>query len=241
MRIQGELKGLGISVSATTVANVLRSADLGPAPRRIGPSWSEFLRAQAESLVSGGLGLWPTALTATLPRRAGRLRIGRPRGWERPTGARRLPSLGRLRNRCQGRATRFSVRREHRRSSGHPIDRMLATDPSNTPALIAQPKAIRANGQSHRRAPPLPTPVMYRIPPAEVLPTPVMYRIRPAEVSRSRPSPRRCMRATAARVSLPHTPSGLASRLGPLRHPENRRHVGCQPCSAPQPLSSRRQ
>jgi hypothetical protein len=55
MRIQGELKGLGISVSATTVANVLRSADLGPAPRRIGPSWSEFLRAQAESLVSGGL------------------------------------------------------------------------------------------------------------------------------------------------------------------------------------------
>ena len=55
MRIQGELKGLGISVSATTVANVLRGAGLGPAPRRIGPSWREFLRAQAESLVGGGL------------------------------------------------------------------------------------------------------------------------------------------------------------------------------------------
>jgi hypothetical protein len=55
MRIQGELKGLGISVSATTVANVLRSAGLGPAPRRIGPSWSEFLRGQAESLLGGGL------------------------------------------------------------------------------------------------------------------------------------------------------------------------------------------
>src|SRR3954467_4531878 len=55
MRIQGELKGLGISVSATTVANVLRSARLGPAPRRIGPSWSEFLRAQAESLVGSSL------------------------------------------------------------------------------------------------------------------------------------------------------------------------------------------
>src|SRR6266545_7838897 len=54
MRIQGELKGLGISVSATTIANVLRSAGLlGPAPRRIGPSWSEFLRAQAHSLVAG--------------------------------------------------------------------------------------------------------------------------------------------------------------------------------------------
>src|SRR6266498_1289375 len=55
MRIQGELKGLGVSVSATTIASVLRSAGLGPAPRRIGPSWSEFLRAQAHSLVGGDL------------------------------------------------------------------------------------------------------------------------------------------------------------------------------------------
>jgi hypothetical protein len=53
MRIQGELKGLGISLSATTVANVLRRAGLGPAPRRIGPSWSQFLRAQAESVIGG--------------------------------------------------------------------------------------------------------------------------------------------------------------------------------------------
>src|SRR5436309_16021200 len=55
MRIQGELKGLGISVSATTVANVLRSAGLGPTPRRIGPSWRAFLRTQAESLLGGGM------------------------------------------------------------------------------------------------------------------------------------------------------------------------------------------
>jgi hypothetical protein len=55
MRIQGELKGLGVSVSATTIASVLRTAGLGPAPRRIGPSWSEFLRAQAHSLVAGDL------------------------------------------------------------------------------------------------------------------------------------------------------------------------------------------
>jgi hypothetical protein len=55
MRIQGELKGLGISVSATTIATVLRSAGLGPAPWRIGLSWSEFLRAQAHSLVAGDL------------------------------------------------------------------------------------------------------------------------------------------------------------------------------------------
>jgi hypothetical protein len=54
MRIQGELLKLGISVPATTVATVLRASSLGPAPRRIGPSWSEFLRAQAQSLVGGG-------------------------------------------------------------------------------------------------------------------------------------------------------------------------------------------
>src|SRR5262249_32515775 len=56
-RIQGELKGLGISVSHTTIATVLRSAGLGPAPRRIGPRWGEFLRAQAQSLL--GSELWP--------------------------------------------------------------------------------------------------------------------------------------------------------------------------------------
>jgi len=38
-----------------TVANVLRSAGLGPAPRRLGPSWRAFLRAQAESLIGGDL------------------------------------------------------------------------------------------------------------------------------------------------------------------------------------------
>jgi hypothetical protein len=44
--------GLGISVSATTIATMLRASSLRPAPRRIGPSWPEFLRAQAHSLLS---------------------------------------------------------------------------------------------------------------------------------------------------------------------------------------------
>lgn len=55
MRIQGELLKLGISVSATTIATVLRSSGLGPAPRRIGHSWPEFLRAQARSMLGGAL------------------------------------------------------------------------------------------------------------------------------------------------------------------------------------------
>jgi putative transposase len=48
MRIKGECQKLGISVAATTVKKVLRAAGLDPAPRRDGPSWSDFLRAQAQ-------------------------------------------------------------------------------------------------------------------------------------------------------------------------------------------------
>jgi putative transposase len=51
-RIVGELKGLGVVVSATTVRKVLRAEHLGPAPRRSGPSWREFLRAQAKSVIA---------------------------------------------------------------------------------------------------------------------------------------------------------------------------------------------
>src|SRR6266508_3254157 len=55
MRIQGELLKLGIGVSHTSIATLLRSSGLGPAPRRTGPTWSEFLRAQAHSMLGGGL------------------------------------------------------------------------------------------------------------------------------------------------------------------------------------------
>ena len=48
----GELKGLGIVVSATTVKKVLREEQLGPAGKRNGPSWREFLRAQAKSAIA---------------------------------------------------------------------------------------------------------------------------------------------------------------------------------------------
>src|SRR6266536_417771 len=54
MRIRGELKKLGIEVSATTIASLLRRVGLGPAPRRLGPSWSEFLRAEAYGLLARG-------------------------------------------------------------------------------------------------------------------------------------------------------------------------------------------
>jgi transposase InsO family protein len=51
-RIQGELKKLGVSVSATTIRTVLRGNGLGPAPRRASVSWRAFLRAQAAGIVA---------------------------------------------------------------------------------------------------------------------------------------------------------------------------------------------
>jgi putative transposase len=52
LRIVGELKGMGIAVSATTVRKILRQEHLGPAGQRRGPSWRQFLRAQAKSMVA---------------------------------------------------------------------------------------------------------------------------------------------------------------------------------------------
>ena len=51
-RIVGELKGLGISVSATSVRKVLLEASLPPAPERMRSSWRGFLRAQAASVLA---------------------------------------------------------------------------------------------------------------------------------------------------------------------------------------------
>ena len=51
-RIVGELRGLGLSVSATTVRKILRQAGLGPAGERSGLSWRAFLRAQAASMLA---------------------------------------------------------------------------------------------------------------------------------------------------------------------------------------------
>jgi putative transposase len=51
-RIQGELVGLGYRVAASTVWKILRRAGVDPAPRRSGPTWTQFLAAQAHSIVA---------------------------------------------------------------------------------------------------------------------------------------------------------------------------------------------
>jgi putative transposase len=51
-RIAGELKQLGLAVSATTVRKVLAAADVPPAPERGQQSWRSFLHQQAASTLA---------------------------------------------------------------------------------------------------------------------------------------------------------------------------------------------
>jgi hypothetical protein len=66
VRIEGELRKLGIRVGAMTIRNLLRSARLGPAPRRSGPTWTEFLRAQAGGIIACDFFTVETAWLRTL-------------------------------------------------------------------------------------------------------------------------------------------------------------------------------
>jgi putative transposase len=51
-RIQGELVRLGQPIGTTTVWEILTAAGIDPAPRREGPTWREFLAAQAEGVIA---------------------------------------------------------------------------------------------------------------------------------------------------------------------------------------------
>jgi putative transposase len=51
-RIQGELIKLGVRLAASTIAQIMKDHRLGPAPRRSGPTWRQFLRTQACAVVA---------------------------------------------------------------------------------------------------------------------------------------------------------------------------------------------
>jgi putative transposase len=51
-RIHGELAGLGYPMAASTVWSILKRAGIDPAPRRDGPTWRQFLTAQAQGILA---------------------------------------------------------------------------------------------------------------------------------------------------------------------------------------------
>jgi transposase InsO family protein len=50
--VQGELVRLGHLIAASTVWQILHDAGIGPAPRRTGPTWRQFLTAQARGIIA---------------------------------------------------------------------------------------------------------------------------------------------------------------------------------------------
>jgi len=51
-RVQGELVRLGHRLATSTVWQILHDAGIDPAPRRSGPTWRQFLTAQAEAILA---------------------------------------------------------------------------------------------------------------------------------------------------------------------------------------------
>ena len=51
-RIHGELAKLGMTIAPSTVWQILRAAGIDPAPRRSGPTWRQFLHAQAAGILA---------------------------------------------------------------------------------------------------------------------------------------------------------------------------------------------
>jgi hypothetical protein len=73
-RIQGELARLGYPIAASTVWEILHAAGIDPVPRRAGPTWRQFLTAQAHAIIacdfftvetvcSGGCTCWSSSNT----------------------------------------------------------------------------------------------------------------------------------------------------------------------------------
>jgi putative transposase len=51
-RIQGELARLGYQIAPSTVWEILHAAGIDPAPQRSGPTWHQFLTAQARGIIA---------------------------------------------------------------------------------------------------------------------------------------------------------------------------------------------
>jgi hypothetical protein len=151
LRIQGELRKLGIRLGATTIRTILRRAGIGPAPQRDGPSWTEFLRTQAEGIWACDFFTAETAWLRTLSVlffiELGSRRVHLAGVTAHPDSAwvtqqaRNLPVDGRLAN------VRFLIRDRDSKFSG-PFDEVFRSE--GVRVLWTPIRAPRANAVAER-------------------------------------------------------------------------------------------
>jgi putative transposase len=65
-RIHGELTKLGVTVAPSTLWEILHAAGIDPAPRRPGPTWRQFLHAQAAGILAADFPYVDTVLRKRL-------------------------------------------------------------------------------------------------------------------------------------------------------------------------------
>ncbi len=151
VRIRGELAKLGITVSATKIRTLLRANGLGPAPRRAGPTWSEFLRSQARGILALDFftveTLWLRTLYVLFAIEVGSRRVhvlGVTRNPDSAWGTQQARNLA-VGERLTG--IRFVIRDRDAKFSG-PFDEVFASEGVN---IIKTPiRAPRANAFAER-------------------------------------------------------------------------------------------
>ncbi len=147
-RICGELGKLGFRVSPTSIRRLLARARLDPAPRRAGPSWREFLHAQAASIVACDFFTVETRVPAPLlravlhrPRQPARLACRLHEEPERRVGH---PAGAQPRSRLLRAGVRFLIRDRDSKYSG-PFDEVFRSEGIRivkTPVRAPQANAI---------------------------------------------------------------------------------------------------
>ena len=94
--MQGELVKLGHRIAASTVWQILHDAGIDPAPRRTGPTWKQFLTAQARVILAVDFVHIDTVLLRHLctPDRHRARHPPRAPGWHHRQPRRRMDNAG---------------------------------------------------------------------------------------------------------------------------------------------------
>jgi Homeodomain-like domain len=236
-RIVGELRKLGISVSAASVRKILAEARVPPAPQRDRQSWRTLLRAKGESILACDFLTVDTDLAAApvparVPfdrqptRRVLRLHQQAEHGLDAVAGAQ--PADGARRSRPAGAVLDPRPRREVsarlRRAVGDSEDQ-------NHPHSRTGAKRERPHGALGRQRPPrVPRPTADpRPPPARARPPRLCAALQPKPASpRSAPATARSARAVlrSSRVESAGAPGSRRDLIGGLIHEYDIAHRG---------------